>query len=383
MPLRLIELSVPEELADEDLEELLRGASATVDVWREAPSQGRVRFRVLADAERTEPLLDELETRFEGSESFRLVLLPVEASVPRPELEEEAAEQEEDVGEAGAGAVEEAPIEPAPAAEGGAAAKEQDKVEEEDEEKGTGRIAREELYADLADSARLSGVYLVLIALSAVVCSFGLVTESETVVIGAMVIAPLLGPLVATSLATTLADQDLGLRALRAGTAGIATAFFLAFALGAVMPVDPALPGIASRSAAGLSDVVLALASGSAGTLAFTSALPSAVIGVMVAVALVPPVVAAGLLFGAGFPGAGTGALLLSLVNLICVNLAGVLTFLVQGIAPNRWWEAEQARRATRLAVVIWSLLLLALVAAILWTPAGAGIWGGATGSTP
>lgn len=369
MPLRLIEVSVPEDAADEELYELLRGASATVDAWREPPVEGRVRFRILADAERIEPLLDELQSRFSGTESFRAFLLPVEASVPLPEPEEESERDDEEDG-----TDEEAPTRTSGRGPEGP-------EEETTEDEGPGRIAREELYADLSDSARLGSVYLVLISLSAIVCAFGLLTGDVAVVIGAMVIAPLLGPLVAVSLATTLADHDLAFQSLKAGGAGIGTAFVLAFAMGVAVPVDPSLPGIASRTAAGLSDVGLALASGSAGTLAFTSALPSAVIGVMVAVALVPPLVAAGLLFGAGHAGPGSGALLLTLVNLICVNLAGVVTFLAQGIRPNRWWEAERARRSTRLAVVIWSLLLLALIAAILWTPAGAGIWGAGPGS--
>jgi uncharacterized membrane protein len=60
----------------------------------------------------------------------------------------------------------------------------------------------------------------------------------------------------------------------------------------------------------------------------------SVVIGVMVAVALLPPLVAFGLLMGNGQPALATGALSLFLMNLICVNLAGVGTFLVQGIRP-------------------------------------------------
>ena len=52
--------------------------------------------------------------------------------------------------------------------------------------------------------------------------------------------------------------------------------------------------------------------------------------------------------------------------NVICVNLAGVLTFLAQGLRPRTWWEAERAKKATRVAVVTWSMLLLVLVALIL-----------------
>jgi hypothetical protein len=50
----------------------------------------------------------------------------------------------------------------------------------------------------------------------------------------------------------------------------------------------------------------------------------------------------------------------------ICVNLAGVVTFIVQGIQPTTWWEATKARRATRLAVLLWVILLAILVAVIV-----------------
>ena len=85
-------------------------------------------------------------------------------------------------------------------------------------------------------------------------------------------------------------------------------------------------------------------------------------IGVMVAVALMPPLVVAGLLLGAGHLAEAAGAAELLAVNIVCVNLAGVATFLAQKIVPARYWEAERARKATRTAALLWSLLLLALV---------------------
>ena len=60
------------------------------------------------------------------------------------------------------------------------------------------------------------------------------------------------------------------------------------------------------------------------------------------------------------------GALSLFLMNLICVNLAGVTTFLVQGIHTASWWEKDRAAKATRIAIVLWVALLAALVAMIL-----------------
>ena len=68
---------------------------------------------------------------------------------------------------------------------------------------------------------------------------------------------------------------------------------------------------------------------------------------------------------GTGDLSGALGAFLLLAANVICVNLSAVVTFVAQGIRPRRWWEADRARRATRFALIIWSTLLLALVAVI------------------
>ena len=110
----------------------------------------------------------------------------------------------------------------------------------------------------------------------------------------------------------------------------------------------------------------MALASGAAGAIAFTTGVSAALIGVMVAVALLPPLVAFGLMLGGGHPLLSLGALALFLINLICVNLAGVTTFLLQGIRPATWWEKERASKATRIAIGLWASLLVVLAGMIL-----------------
>ncbi len=337
MALRIVELILPEEAWEEsglDLE----GSFRVHDRWAEELLEGRRRIGLLMDAADTEPLLDELDHRFGDREGYRVTLIPAEATLPRPE------ELEEEDGPAGTSG---------------------------DEENLPDRISREELRAKLAEGAEADATFLVMTALSTVVCAFGLLADDVAVVIGAMVIAPLLPPLVALSLAATLADRDLAGRGLRAGTTGLVVAFLLSAGLGLVVSVDPGMPQIAARSSPGLGHVAVALAAGSAGTLAFTTGLPTAIVGVMVAVALVPPLVAAGLLIGAGHLGAAAGAVVLTAVNLICVNLAGVVTFLAQGVQPGRWWEAEKARRATRIAMGLWTLMLAILVVLILVMPGG------------
>jgi uncharacterized hydrophobic protein (TIGR00341 family) len=181
-----------------------------------------------------------------------------------------------------------------------------------------------------------------------------------------MVMAPLLGPNVALSLACTLGDPALAKRSLKAIAVGVAIVAALALLFGAVITVDPNVPELAARTRPGFGDIMLALAAGAAGTLAFTSGVSAVVVGVMVAVALLPPLVAAGLLAGSGQGSPAAGALILFLINVTCVNLAAVVTFLVQKIRPRSWWEAERAKKATRIAVTIWIFTLLVLLGLML-----------------
>jgi uncharacterized hydrophobic protein (TIGR00341 family) len=176
---------------------------------------------------------------------------------------------------------------------------------------------------------------------------------------------------VALSFATTLADTDLARRAIKTNAIGILAALILAIVLGFVLEFDPNTSKIVSTTEVSLGDMILALAAGSAAALSFTTGVLSALIGVMVAVALLPPIVILGMLMGAGRWEMALGALLLLLTNLICINLAGVVTFLARGIRPLTWWEEKRAKKATRKAIAVWTLLLLLLVVVILLSQRG------------
>ena len=71
---------------------------------------------------------------------------------------------------------------------------------------------------------------------------------------------------------------------------------------------------------------------------------------------------------GSGYTTLALGSLFLLITNIICVNLAGVTTFWIQGVRPQSWWEASGARKTTPLAILVWTLLLIILVAVILFT---------------
>ncbi|MBN1885246.1 MAG: TIGR00341 family protein [Candidatus Krumholzibacteriota bacterium] len=333
MSLRMIEIVIPEAEMPA-LEEILKERAAT-RIWTETIAEGKGRAKVLMPPELVESTLDALRERFGGSPGFRAMLLRVEATVPEIKVDEERKEQKEKAAAAAA----------TPDAD---------------------RISREELYEAVLDGARLSRIYFVMVVLSTLVAAIGLTRGDVAVIIGAMVIAPLLGPNVAMALATTLGDTTLLRKGLAALGAGVAVSGALSVGIGLVIHVDPSAPQLAARASLGISDVLLAVTAGIAGTFSYTTGLPTALIGVMVAVALLPPLVTAGLLLGGGMPDLALRAAALLVTNIACVNLAGVVTFLAQRVRPRRWWEEERARRAARISIAIWVVVLAVLVAAML-----------------
>lgn len=330
MALRYLQAFIPAE-GQKRLSEIL-GDAPILGMWKDAARGDRVVIHLLVPVEESEAVIDKLVQAFDGSDCFRVVVLAPEAAVPREEPEEEEA----------------------PPAEG------EDEEEASPAEK-TGRVSREELYTAAENSVGVTRIFVVLTVLSALVAGVGLRRNDVAVIIGSMVIAPLLGPNVAMALATTLGDTDLLRRAGVTNAVGAAVALVTAVLMGLFLPVDPTIPAVAARTQPQLGDVILALAAGTAGALAFTRGLADAVIGVMVAVALMPPMVAGGMLLGSGYTSQALGAFLLVGVNVICINLASVLTFLVQGVRPRTWWEERRAQRATRRALLLWTILLLIL----------------------
>ncbi len=313
--------------------ELLEEDEKVLEFWYEEIAEEKIVIKILVDAEKSQTVIDKLKDNFSHYDTFRLLLFHVEASLP---VEEEESEDEEE--------------------------------EKEEEGKETRGVSREEIYAEVEDQSDLTRVYVLLTVLSAIVASIGVLRDDVAVIIGAMVIAPMLGPNMGLSLATTLADSDLAKKASKTAAIGILLSFVVSVALGLILTVNPETPQLAARTDIGLLQVVLALAAGSAGALAYTKALSSAVIGVMVSLALVPAIAASGLLVGSAYFTKGFQALVLFFINLICINLSGVLTFITQGFEPSSWWEAGKARRLTKKALIVWLSLLAILIAGIIYT---------------
>jgi len=323
---RIVEIVLPRGRAD-DIPELLHEQTFD-EYWSNDISDNRARIRILLASSEVEIVFDILESYLPNLPGASAILLNVEASIPR--IQSKSRESEHDV--------------------------------EEDEPAKSVRISRQELYSDITASTGINTTYLTMVGLSAVVAAIGLIRNDMAIIIGAMVMAPLLVPNVAMALANTLGDSELLMKGIRSTGAGFLLAMAISMAIGFFIHVDPAIEAIAARSTTiQFSDLILAIASGIAGVLAFTSGGQLSLIGVMVAVALMPPLVTGGLLLGSGEPALGLKALELTLANVICVNLAGIVTFTAQGIHPATWWERSKAIRARKRAIVGWTFMLLLL----------------------
>lgn len=337
MALRQIEVVIPKE-GKAEFEKLLEEDSV-LHFWQNFSDESGYHLKALVDASGTESFLDKAEQIIGKRENYRLVMTSVEATLPR--IEDKEDEKEETVPEEASNPWEK-PLQGV-------------------------RVSREELYHDVLDGIQTTKIYMAMVVLSTIVAALGVLRDNTAVVIGAMVIAPLLGPNVGLALATTLADFDLGWKSLKSNLAGLAAAFAISFFLGMILTVDESVYQIASRTQVHLSDISLALASGAAGVLAYTMGMSAAVIGVMVAVALLPPLVVAGLLAGAMKWNLAMYAFILLLTNVICVNLAAVGTFSIQGVSPRSWYETKKAKKTSKMALLWWMGLMILLAVIIYY----------------
>jgi uncharacterized hydrophobic protein (TIGR00341 family) len=320
MNLRLVEVYLPEEKGKR-VEELV-ALYSSLGVWQKQLQDSQILFKILLSSQEVEPLVDCLMQEFSNLKEFRLLILPVEASLPRHDPSEN----------------------------------------DENSKTTTNRINREEIYTKVAQSINFSWTNLFLILLSSAIAAVGLVRGSEAVLIGAMVIAPLLKPNMALAVATTLGDFPLAIKTIKVGLVGILLPIVFSIAIGLVYPISPDLPEIAIRTKLTLTDIVVALASGAAAAISLTAGEISSIVGVMVSVALLPPLVTWGMLMGSGEWEPAIGAMLLVTANIASLNLSAIVTLLLQDVRPKSWVQNIEAKKLTRIASGAWILLLAGLI---------------------
>jgi uncharacterized hydrophobic protein (TIGR00271 family) len=207
--------------------------------------------------------------------------------------------------------------------------------------------------------------FFVLLLLATVIATGGVLKDSTASVIGAMIVAPLMTPIMAAAFAVVLGDGKNIVRSILITAAGMAATVGLAFVLAKLIPGGITLAGnsqITSRVSPGLLDFVIALAAGAAGAFGVgredvSDALP----GVAIAISLVPPLCVVGVCFAGGSPSQAFGALLLFLTNFFAIIVAGGVVFALMGYGKaGLVGRLGTARRRAMVWIALGVIIILA-----------------------
>lgn len=286
------------------------------DFWTSSASEKQIAIKILVEKSKSQKILDQLQNLMAGKSNFRVLAYPLEIALPY----------------------------------------------EKKQSNSPATLSREALLSQLKTQGKLDGHFMMLVFLSTIVAAIGLIENNVAVIIGAMVIAPLLGPNLALSLSTTLGQVKGAFNALQTLTIGIVFALGLSVILSLFYPDISLTPELLSRTHVGMDGLALALASGAAAALSITTGVSSVLVGVMVAVALLPPTVTLGICLGLGFYPEAKGAGILLIANIASVNLTAQLTMWLKGIKPR---EANKQRTALIVFIIgllFWCLLIAYLV---------------------
>lgn len=205
--------------------------------------------------------------------------------------------------------------------------------------------------------------YFLMLVFSTIIAAYGLLANSTAVVIGAMLVAPLMGPIFGVAMSLIGSSRKLLWDSAVAEAAGVVGVIVLSFLVAKVSPLVELPPEVLSRTSPTLFDILIALASGLAGAFALVDEKRNAALpGVAISTALVPPLASAGICFAAGEWMRGGGACVLFFVNFLAIELAaaGVFTFFGLGAAQSKPGFASFLRQFG------WSLGLLLLMAVFL-----------------
>jgi uncharacterized hydrophobic protein (TIGR00341 family) len=256
MSSRLVEVFV-QDVDVAEARSILESCSARL--WQETVPDGREKFSAIVLSHDVENLLKHLSDALREDEGFVALVLELQAIVP-PLQDPEIAGMEKSVAARPPTALE--------------------RFLSRD------RRSTDEIYDDVVDSIALTPEYLITVILSALIAALGMRSGQTAIVIGAMVIAPLLGPTLSLALAATVGNGALAWRAGRTLFVGAVCVLIFTTLLSFIIDFDPRTPELYNRTMVHLADIALALASGAAGVLALNKGASSSLVGVMIAAAL-------------------------------------------------------------------------------------------------
>lgn len=203
--------------------------------------------------------------------------------------------------------------------------------------------------------ARRKDIYI-MILVATTVALVGLISNNVAVIIGAMLISPLMSPIASISLNSVLGrkrqiDQSLFF-AIQLISSSVFLAAALTFAASFFMPIE-ITPEIQIRTEVGPIVIVVAVMLGIAGGLAMLTSIPEIIVGVAIAVALVPPATVIGIGLGTGLIDVAFYSFLALVSNVIGMIIGFKIIFLLKGISPRKFYEKQRAKEVTRINILV------------------------------
>lgn len=204
--------------------------------------------------------------------------------------------------------------------------------------------------------------FYALVATSTLIASLGLVANSASVIIGAMLVAPLMSPIFGIALALVRGDAALLGRAIRAEVMGVCAAIGIAWVFGSLPLAVEVTPEMLARTQPNLLDLLVAVLAGFAGCYAMIDEhLSPALPGVAIATAIVPPLANSGICLAVGAYHGSYGSFLLFLANFLSILIVASATFIAAGLAQNVPWDKTWGL-AKRFGVPALGFLLVAIL---------------------
>ncbi len=219
-------------------------------------------------------------------------------------------------------------------------------------------------FQEIREGAGVNRNYLIMNVLATVIACYGLLANSPAVVIGAMLVAMLLGPLVALALGIVEGDKEALRRSIVAEVVGVIIIYFTALVI-AYMNSDLQITDeILSRTAPNFIDLMIALAGGAAGAYALLEPKVHApLVGAAVATALVPPLCSSAILLSRGEFGLAGNAALLAFVNMVAIEFAASITLFAFRCFKDPSGTATWFKLLRRHS---WSIIILLTLGALL-----------------
>jgi len=300
-----------------------------IDSWKTCNNEERARYSFVVKTEDVQEITDAIETTLGYTNTMKTIVMPVEAMLPKEKQEEIPVNKKK--------------------------------------KKTPNRISIEELHQNIEPNAELGTNYLLYVLFSTIVAAVGLIENSVTTLIGAMVIAPFLGPVVAFTFAIAIGDRTLQNKSIKTLLMGFGLCLAISIFVGMAWKFLPFTDSIQYSSAlmertnVNLYSGILAFASGAAAAICLTSGTSAVLVGVMVAVALLPPLTTLGITLGAQYYVYSIGSLVLVTINMVCIILSTQLVFLFKKIKPRTSDAKSRAKSDTIRNILICILLLIIL----------------------